>query len=162
MLAVIARRLISLPLVVVSVTFLVFVVGYLAPGDPILTMMGNQRDPVVYENLRHLYGLDLPWSEQYWRYLVEVWGDPSAPHDPLAMGVGECLQIIVDATGEACGYAMVAAKLWGSDLQIMSVELAPQISLVSAAPPLLRALHAYGDRLPGLGVEKSRRREVEQ
>jgi peptide/nickel transport system permease protein/oligopeptide transport system permease protein len=71
-LSVIARRLISLPLVVVSVTFLVFVVGYLAPGDPILTMMGNQRDPVVYENLRHLYGLDLPWYEQYWRYLQGV------------------------------------------------------------------------------------------
>ncbi len=72
MLLVIARRLISLPLVVVSVTFLVFVVGYLAPGDPILTMMGNQRDPVVYENLRHLYGLNLPWYEQYWRYLQGV------------------------------------------------------------------------------------------
>ena len=70
MLAVIARRLVSLPLVVVSVTFLTFIVGYLAPGDPILTMMGNQRNPVVYENLRHIYGLDLPWYEQYWRYLL--------------------------------------------------------------------------------------------
>jgi peptide/nickel transport system permease protein/oligopeptide transport system permease protein len=69
MTAVIARRLLSLPLVVVSVTFVTFIVGYLAPGDPILTMMGNQRDPAVYENLRHLYGLDLPWYEQYWRYL---------------------------------------------------------------------------------------------
>lgn len=69
MLPVIARRLISLPLVIVSVTFLVFIVGYLAPGDPILTMMGNQRNEAVYTNLRHLYGLDLPWYEQYWRYL---------------------------------------------------------------------------------------------
>ncbi|HEY7036679.1 MAG TPA: ABC transporter permease [Thermomicrobiales bacterium] len=69
MLAVIIRRLVSLPLVLVSVTFLTFIVGYLAPGDPILTMMGNQRDPVVYQNLRHLYGLDSPWYEQYWRYL---------------------------------------------------------------------------------------------
>jgi ABC-type dipeptide/oligopeptide/nickel transport system permease component len=67
--AVIIRRLISLPFVVLSVTFLTFIVGYLAPGDPILTMMGNQRDPVVYANLRHIYGLDLPWYEQYWRYL---------------------------------------------------------------------------------------------
>jgi ABC-type dipeptide/oligopeptide/nickel transport system permease component len=32
--------------------------------------MGNQRDPVVYENLRHLYGLDRPWYEQYGRYLA--------------------------------------------------------------------------------------------
>jgi ABC-type dipeptide/oligopeptide/nickel transport system permease component len=69
MLPVIIRRLVSLPLVVMSVTFLTFIVGFLAPGDPILTMMGNQRDPVVYANLRHLYGLDVPWYEQYWRYL---------------------------------------------------------------------------------------------
>jgi peptide/nickel transport system permease protein/oligopeptide transport system permease protein len=69
MLAVILRRLVSLPLVVVSVTFLTFIVGFLAPGDPILTMMGNQRDQTVYANLRHIYGLDQPWYEQYWHYL---------------------------------------------------------------------------------------------
>jgi ABC-type dipeptide/oligopeptide/nickel transport system permease component len=69
MLAVIVRRLVSLPLVMVSVTFLTFTVGFLAPGDPILTMMGNQRDQTVYANLRHVYGLDQPWYEQYWRYL---------------------------------------------------------------------------------------------
>jgi ABC-type dipeptide/oligopeptide/nickel transport system permease component len=66
---IIIRRLISLPFVLLSVTFLTFIVGYFAPGDPILTMMGNQRDPEVYENLRHIYGLDQPWYEQYWRYL---------------------------------------------------------------------------------------------
>src|SRR4051794_4327102 len=69
MLAVIIRRLVGLPFVVLSVTFLTFIVGYLAPGDPILTMMGNQRNPTVYANLRHIYGLDSPWYEQYWRYL---------------------------------------------------------------------------------------------
>ncbi len=69
MFAVIARRLVSLPLVVLSVTFLTFIVGFFAPGDPILTMMGNQRDPVIYQRLRHLYGLDQPWYVQYWRYL---------------------------------------------------------------------------------------------
>jgi peptide/nickel transport system permease protein/oligopeptide transport system permease protein len=70
MATVILRRLVSLPLVLLSVTFLTFIVGYLAPGDPILTMMGNQRNETVYQNLRHLYGLDLPWYEQYGRYLA--------------------------------------------------------------------------------------------
>jgi ABC-type dipeptide/oligopeptide/nickel transport system permease component len=31
--------------------------------------MGNQRNPDLYQNLRHIYGLDAPWYEQYWRYL---------------------------------------------------------------------------------------------
>lgn len=69
MLTLILRRLISLPLILLSVTFLTFSVGFLAPGDPILTMMGNQRDPVVYDNLQHVYGLDRPWYLQYWHFL---------------------------------------------------------------------------------------------
>lgn len=66
---IILRRLLALPFVVLSVTFLTFIVGYLAPGDPILNLMGNNRDPKVYANLRRLYGLDLPWWEQYLNYL---------------------------------------------------------------------------------------------
>lgn len=69
MLRAISRRLISLPFVLLAVTFLTFIVGYLAPGDPILNLMGNQRDPVIYERLRTLYGLNLPWYEQYLNYL---------------------------------------------------------------------------------------------
>lgn len=68
---VIIRRLLSLILVLFSVTFLTFLVGYLAPGDPILVLMGPRRDATVYNNLRHLYGLDQPW---YWQYLTYVNG----------------------------------------------------------------------------------------
>lgn len=67
----IVRRLISLPFIVFSITFVTFLVGYLAPGDPILAMMGSRTDPATYDRLRHLYGLDLPWYLQYWNYL---WG----------------------------------------------------------------------------------------
>ncbi|MDZ4765133.1 MAG: ABC transporter permease [Chloroflexota bacterium] len=70
MFALILKRLISLPFVILAVTFLTFIVGYFAPGDPILNLMGNQRDQAIYERLRTLYGLDLPWHEQYLRYVV--------------------------------------------------------------------------------------------
>lgn len=66
---IILKRLISIPFVILAVTFLTFIISYLAPGDPILTLMGNQRDPEIYARLRSLYGLDLPWYEQYLRYL---------------------------------------------------------------------------------------------
>jgi ABC-type dipeptide/oligopeptide/nickel transport system permease component len=69
MLRVISRRLISLPFVLFAVTFLTFIVGYLAPGDPILNLMGNRRDPAMYDRLRELYGLNLPWYQQYLNYL---------------------------------------------------------------------------------------------
>jgi len=65
----IGRRLLSLVFVIFSITFLTFIVGYLAPGDPILVMMGPRRDPVLYASLRHQYGLDLPWFQQYFNYV---------------------------------------------------------------------------------------------
>src|SRR5215468_12597107 len=65
----ILKRVISLPFVILSITFITFVVGYLAPGDPILTMMGTRHDPDLYNNLRHEYGLDLPWYQQYLNYI---------------------------------------------------------------------------------------------
>lgn len=69
MLKIILRRLVSLPFVIFSITLITFTVGYLAPGDPILTMMGSRHDADLYARLRHEYGLDLPWQEQYLNYL---------------------------------------------------------------------------------------------
>src|ERR1051326_4810414 len=62
------KRILTLPLVIVSITLITFIVGYLAPGDPILTMMGSHHDPLLYASLRHQYGLDLPWYQQYLNY----------------------------------------------------------------------------------------------
>ena len=44
-----ARRFVSLVFVLFSLTFLTFMVGHLAPGDPLLVLMGQQRDPAAYE-----------------------------------------------------------------------------------------------------------------
>ncbi len=112
MLAVIVRRLFSLPFVLVSVTFLTFIVGYLAPGDPILTMMGNQRDPAVYETLRHLYGLDLPWYEQYGHYLQGLLhGDLGLSYRyaqrPVSELIGAGIRVSLSLGGVALGLSLL-------------------------------------------------------
>jgi ABC-type dipeptide/oligopeptide/nickel transport system permease component len=122
MLAVITRRLVTLPLVLVSVTFLVFIVGYLAPGDPILTMMGNQRNPAVYENLRHLYGLDLPWYEQYWRYLQGLL------HGDLGMSYRYAKRPVTELLGGGVG---VSLSLGGVALSL-SLALGVPIGMFAA------------------------------
>ena len=66
------RRLLQLVFVLFSISFITFTVGHLAPGDPILAMMGNRRDPKQYAQLRHQYGLDRPWYEQYAGYVAGV------------------------------------------------------------------------------------------
>ncbi|MCL4505330.1 MAG: ABC transporter permease [Chloroflexi bacterium] len=66
------RRLLQLVFVLFCISFITFMVGHLAPGDPIQAMMGNRRDPRLYEQLRRQYGLDRPWYEQYAGYVTGV------------------------------------------------------------------------------------------
>jgi ABC-type dipeptide/oligopeptide/nickel transport system permease component len=72
MLRTISRRALSLLFVLFSVTFLTFIVSYFAPGDPVLNMMGGRQDPLRYQFLRHMYGLDQPWYQQYFTYLIHL------------------------------------------------------------------------------------------
>jgi ABC-type dipeptide/oligopeptide/nickel transport system permease component len=46
--------------------------GYFAPGDPIRVLLGEHPDKVLEMQLRHAYGLDLPWYQQYWNYLTHL------------------------------------------------------------------------------------------
>ncbi len=72
MLPFLVRRLLSLLFVLFSITFLTFIVGYMAPGDPVQAMLGQKHDPKLYAQLRHEYGLDRPWPEQYLNYIGGV------------------------------------------------------------------------------------------
>ncbi len=66
------KRLVGLIVVVLAVTFVTFILGYLAPGDPIRTMLGQHFDPTVYAVIRHKYGLDQPWYQQYGTFLINL------------------------------------------------------------------------------------------
>jgi|CXWL01.1.fsa_nt_gi peptide/nickel transport system permease protein/oligopeptide transport system permease protein len=65
MLSFLTKRFIGLVFVLICVTFITFILGYCAPGDPIKTLLGEHFDPQVYVQLKHQYGLDLPWYQQY-------------------------------------------------------------------------------------------------
>jgi len=69
MLRYIGRRiLIAIPtLIIVSV--LVFALQKLLPGDPVLTMAGEERDPQVLAFLREKYRLDDPIPVQYFAWI---------------------------------------------------------------------------------------------
>jgi ABC-type dipeptide/oligopeptide/nickel transport system permease component len=65
-------RAIGLVFVLLCVTFITFILGYFAPGDPIRVMMGDHFDPALYAGLKHQYGLDLPWWQQYLNFVLNV------------------------------------------------------------------------------------------
>jgi peptide/nickel transport system permease protein/oligopeptide transport system permease protein len=66
------KRFIGLIFVVISVTFITFILGYFAPGDPIRALLGQHFDPQTYAQLRQQYRLDLPWYEQYYHYMLSL------------------------------------------------------------------------------------------
>jgi peptide/nickel transport system permease protein len=67
------RRLITTLLVMLGVSFIVFMIIHLVPGDPVRIMLGLQADQAKVEEIRHLMGFDRPILIQYldwlWRAL---------------------------------------------------------------------------------------------
>ncbi len=72
MLQFLVKRLIGFLFVLIGVTFITFLMGFLAPGDPIRTLLSEHFRPDLYAQLRHEYGLDLPWYQQYWNYVTHL------------------------------------------------------------------------------------------
>src|SRR5581483_10949372 len=72
MLQFLLKRFIGLIFVVIGVTFITFIMGYFAPGDPIRALLGTHFNLQLYNELRHQYGLDLPWYAQYWNFLTNL------------------------------------------------------------------------------------------
>ncbi|WP_185983445.1 ABC transporter permease [Aureimonas mangrovi] len=72
MLQIIAKRVaIAIPTLVL-VSIIVFALQKLLPGDPILTLAGEERDPQVLEYLREQYRLNDPIYVQYFFWVLEV------------------------------------------------------------------------------------------
>lgn len=63
------KRFIGLLFVVIGVTFITFIMGLNAPGDPITNLLGFHYSQAQYIALKHAYGLDLPWWQQYLNFL---------------------------------------------------------------------------------------------
>lgn len=66
------KRFIGLVFVVLGVTFITFMLGYFAPSDPIKEAMGDHFNLQIWQHLRHIYGFDLPWYQQYFNFLVRL------------------------------------------------------------------------------------------
>jgi ABC-type dipeptide/oligopeptide/nickel transport system permease component len=63
------QRLAAMVPIVLGVALIVFVVGRLAPGDPVQILFGDISNPVVEARARAKLGLDKPLPVQYLRFL---------------------------------------------------------------------------------------------
>ena len=113
--------MVSLIFVMFSLTFLTFFIGRLAPGDPILQLMGQQRDPETYTRLMRQYGLDRPLLEQYGSYALGLLrGDFGLSFHYPGRPVRELIEQGLPVSVEVGGLAMAISLLLGVPLGVLA------------------------------------------
>jgi peptide/nickel transport system permease protein len=68
MLNYLARRIAFGAAVLIGTSLITFLIAFVVPADPAVTIAGAKADPQTIGMIRHQYGLDRPLYVQYWRY----------------------------------------------------------------------------------------------
>lgn len=115
------KRLASLVLVLIGVSFLVFMLLSLTPGDPVRMMLGESATPEAQEALREEMGLNDPLLVQYGRYMknIIVHQDLGQSYTTQRPVLGEILNVFPNTVALAVA-AMVIAIVLGIFLGIIS------------------------------------------
>jgi ABC-type dipeptide/oligopeptide/nickel transport system permease component len=107
----IGRRLIGAIPVLLGISFIVFLLMHLAPGDPVYLLLGENATPDDVARVRQEWGLDQPLAVQYWQFisraLVGDFGRSLKFGEPVMKLVFERLP----ATIELAGVSLLVAVL---------------------------------------------------
>lgn len=115
------KRFIGLIFVVLGVTFITFILGYLAPSDPIREMLGDHFTIKNWLLLRHEYGLDLPWYQQYFQYIFGLArGNLGTAFHPQQRAVWDILKDGVPISTELAFWGTIVTLGLGIPVGILS------------------------------------------
>ena len=115
------KRLASLVVVLIGVSFLVFMLLSLTPGDPVRMMLGESATPEAQEALRVEMGLNDPLLVQYGRYMknIIVHQDLGTSYTTQRPVLGEILNVFPNTVTLAVA-AVIIAIVVGIFLGIIS------------------------------------------
>ena len=113
------RLLVAIPTLIL-VSLIVFTLQKILPGDPVLTLAGEERDPVVLNYLRQKYHLDDPLPVQYLAWVTQVaqgdLGKSLRTDLPVATLIGQKLPV----TLQLASMAMLMAIIIGIPMGILA------------------------------------------
>ncbi len=117
----VVRRLLLLIPVLIGVTLITFAIGFVIPTDPTHAWAGQRASQTDIDRIRAYLGLDLPWYDQYLRYVsrltqLDFGLMPSQGFRP----VSEELANRFPATIELTSVAMIMAVILGIPSGIVS------------------------------------------
>ena len=120
MLNFLARRIVQLVPTLFFVSLLIFSLQQLLPGDPALTMAGEERDPAVIEQIRKQYHLDQPVVVQYGYWIKGVLTGDFGESLRVKVPVRELIAQKLPVTLQLASMAIVVAFLIGIPAGIIS------------------------------------------
>jgi peptide/nickel transport system permease protein len=107
------RRLLTTLLVLLGVSFVVFMIIHLVPGDPVRIMLGLQADQAKVEEIRRMMGFDRPLLVQYgdwlWSALNGDLGESFITGASVAQAVAERLPATLSLALAALIIALIIA-----------------------------------------------------
>jgi peptide/nickel transport system permease protein len=111
MIRIILRRfMVALPTLIL-VSMLVFTLQKMLPGDPVLAMAGEERDPAVLSYLRDKYRLDDPLPLQYFAWIGQVvqgdFGISLRTDAPVTELIAQKLPVTLQLAAMAMVFALV-------------------------------------------------------
>ena len=111
MLAWLVRRLLVAIPTLILVSMFVFALQQLLPGDPVLVMAGEDRDPETIAYLREKYGFDDPLPVQYLRWAGGVLrgdlGTSLRTNQPVTALIAQKLPVTIQLAVMAMAFAML-------------------------------------------------------
>jgi peptide/nickel transport system permease protein len=114
-----AKIVLTIPLLL-GVTFALFVIGQLTPGDPVLIMLGERALPEEAAQLRTSLGLDQPWYVQYVQYVGNMLRGDLGISYRSKLPVSQEVFSRLPATAELAFAALVFAVALGLSMGIIS------------------------------------------
>ena len=113
------RLLVAIPTLLL-VSLMVFTLQKILPGDPVLALAGEERDPVVLSYLRQKYHLDDPLPVQYLAWLTQVvqgdLGKSLRTDLPVTTLIGQKLPVTI----QLATMAMILAMIMGIPMGILA------------------------------------------
>ena len=120
MLVFLTRRLLQIIPTLILVSMLIFGLQQLLPGDPALIMAGEERDPVVLQQIREQYRLNEPIPVQYLYWMKGVLAGNLGESMRLKSSVGSLVAEKLPVTLQLAGMALLIAICIGIPAGIVS------------------------------------------
>lgn len=134
----IGRRAAVLPLMILGVSFLVFVIMQMSPIDPAYSALGENATDAQLNAYRETYGLNDPWYVQFgtyvWNMLHGDLGAYGQAQNPVTARIVEALPVTMQLTFMGLFFAVLVAFPLGVIAAIFRDRLPDQlIRLLSVA-----------------------------